>query len=322
MTAISGSINASIVGIQTTFPLGASKGELVHVQNTNIYSVNISWTPETYQQSETHQLCFTAVNSHGQSSEQTYIQLLPGHLAPVPVQATASPNQQLVAPSNTTWRIAFDTDIERPSVVAFITFHEFNAGDEVFRIDSSQSQEVVFEMSNEISITPNYLFTEKQTFYINFERGIVQNPQGYGPGNEPVSDKNFWTFEIMDTTPPIITFLEYPYGYFYTNDTNVSLSWESNENVTWECELYIYTYTAFFFNDTHLNVSCSEGQWRGYMLDEGHYDLLVTATDEAGNTAIAFSFFAIDFTPPTVSVIQKPALLSNQQTVHDNSSCV
>ena len=312
LTAISGSFNASIIEIQTTLPLGASKGELGHIENTDSYSVNISWTPEASQQNETHQLCFTAVNSHGESSEQTCIQLLPGHCPPMPVQTTASPNRQLVAPSNTTWRIEFDTDIQRPSVTAFITFHKFNTEDEVFRIDTSLSPEVVFEQSNEIVITPSYLFTEKQNFYINFERGIVQNPQSCGPGSEPVKDKNFWTFEIMDVTPPFITLLEYP--YYFTNDTDVRVSWESNENVTWHCELYNFT--------TVLNVSCDEAQWSDNMLDEGHYNLDIFATDEAGNIGYRSAYFAIDLTPPTINITQKPALLSNQRTVTITVLCI
>ena len=309
LTAISGGFGASIVEIQTTSPLGTSKGELGHIEDSNTYFVNISWTPEIYQQNETHLFCFTAVNSHGQASEQRCIQLLPGHFPPMPIQATATPNRQLVDPSNTTWHIIFDADIERPSSTAYITFHEFSTEDRVYRIDASLSQEVTFQNTNEIMITPSYLFEEKQTFYINFERGIVQNPRGCEPGNEPVENKTFWTFETLDVTPPTITFLENP----LTSNTNVSFSWESNENVTWQCKLINGT--------AEFQVSCDEAYWRGYMLDEGLYSLHIKATDEAGNMATAIHTFEVDLTPPATSIVQKPALLSNQQTAILRFTC-
>lgn len=309
LTAFSGGFGASIVEIQTTSPLGTSKGELEHVEDTDVYFVNISWTPEIYQQNETHLFCFTAINSHGQSSEQRCIQFFPGHYPPMPIQATATPNRQLVDPSNTTLRVNFDADIERPSRTAYISFHEFNAEDRVYRIDTSMSQEVTFRNSNEILITPKYLFAEKQTFFIKFERGIVQNPVGCKPGNEPVNNKTFWTFETMDVTPPAITFLENP----LTSNANVSFSWESNENVTWQCKLINGT--------AEFRVSCDEAYWRGYMLNEGLYDLHVKATDEAGNMATAIHAFEVDLTPPATSIVQKPALLSNQQTVTLRFTC-
>ena len=309
LIAISGDPGASIVEIQTTSPLGTSKSELFYVEDFSAYVVNISWTPEIYQQNETHLFCFIAINSHAQSSKQTCIQLFPGHYPPMPIEATATPNQQLVDPSNTLWNIQFDRRIERPSVVAYISFHEFVTENEVYRIDASLSQEVIFEQSNKLSISPNYLFAEKETFYINFERGIVQNPDACGPGNEPVKAKNFWTFETKDVTPPTITFLD----ILSVTNANVSFSWESNENVTWKCKVVNGT--------TEYEVGCSEAYWSGYELDEGIYSLNITATDEAGNTATVIHTFEVDLTPPTISILQKPAQLSNQQTAILRFAC-
>ena len=303
LIANSGGSSVTIVEIQTVSPLGTRRGELQHVLDTNTYFVNITWTPDVNQQNETHLFCFTAVNSEGVASEQTCLQLLPGYYSPMPIQATATPNQQLVHPSNTTWSITFDTSIERPSIVSFITFHEFISEEEVYRIDVSLSDEVSFELSNKMLITPSYSFEEKRKFYINLERGVVQGLQECGPGNEPIKDKHFWTFETTDVTPPTITFLKSP----SVSNSNISLIWESNENVTWDCTLQ---------RDTiEFMVNCSAAYWSGYDLREGVYHLAINATDEAGNVATVTHTFEVDLTPPTTTLVQKPLPLSNQLSI-------
>ena len=299
LTANSGGADVSITEFQTVSPLGTQRGEIVRVPNSNAYFLNISWTPESNQQNQTHLFCFTAMNSEGLASEQTCLQLLPGYYPPTPLQTTAVPNRQLVHPSNTTWSIRFDMAITRPSVVSYITFNDFNTEEEVYRIDTSLSQEVRYVESNRITITPSYNFMEKTKYYIVFERGVVQGLEECGPGNEPVTDKNFWTFETLDVTPPTITLLDSP----LVSNANISLSWVSNENVTWDCILVR--------NGMEITVNCSNASWRGYGLDEGTYMLHITATDSAGNAATIRHTFDIDLTPPVTTIVQKPLPLSN-----------
>ncbi len=309
LTALSGASSISIVEIQTTSPLGMRKGDLHHINGSNTYFVNITWTPDDTQQNQTHLFCYTAINSDGLGSEQTCIQLFPGQHPPMPVQDSAIPNQQVVHPSNTTWHIRFDMDIQRPSVVAYITFHDFETEEVVYIINSSESQEVVFGRSDGMSVSPTHVFEEKKRFYINLERSVVQGLEGCGLGNEPVKDKYFWTFETMDVTPPTIIFLEEP----VVSNTNVTLSWKSNEIVTWQCRL--------IKDGIEMTVNCSEANWRGYNLKEGSYDLEITAADEAGNQAELVHTFQVDLTPPTVTIMQKPPMLSNLQRVTFTFAC-
>lgn len=299
LTSNSGGADVSITEFQTVSPLGTRRGDLFQIPDSDIYFVNITWTPDSDQQNQTHLFCFTAVNSEGLASEQTCLQLLPGYYPPSPIQTTAVPNQQLVHPSNTTWTIRFDMEISRPSVVSFITFNEFSTDEEVYRIDASLSQELRYIDSNTIAITPRYNFMEKKMFYIIFERGVVQGLDECGPGNEPVADKNFWTFETLDVTPPSITVVDSP----LVSNANISFSWESSETVTWDCIL--------MRNGIEFAVNCSDGMLRIYGLDEGTYILYVNATDAAGNTAAVRHTFYIDLTPPVATIVQKPRLLSS-----------
>ena len=305
--------DVSIMEIKIVTPLNTTVGELMQISDSNRYYVNVTWIPSVSQENLTRLFCFTAVGSDRLASDQTCIDLLPGYYPPVPIQETALPNQELVHPSNTTWHIRFDTDIERPSVEAYVIFNDFISEEEVYSIDVSQSPEVTFELPNEISITPNFTFEEKTKFYITFTRGVVQGLEQCGPGNELVIDKNFWTFETMDLTPPIITFLLNP----SVSNTNVSFAWESDENVTWECVLVNDT------NDSESIVNCSEAYWMGYGFNEGIYHLKVSATDEAGNTAIATHTVEVDLTPPaSATITSKPRAISNQRNSILTFSCI
>ena len=303
LIADSGSSDTSIVEIQTLPPLGTIVGRLTRISNSNNYYVNVTWTPSINQQNQTHLLCFTSVRSDRLSSDQTCIDLLPGYFPPAPIPSTAVPNHQLVHPSNTTWHISFSIDIQRPSLMAYINFHEYNSEEEVYRIDASRSSdEVNYIHPNMLSITPNFIFSEKMRFYITFNRGVVQGLERCGPENEPVVDKNFWTFETMDITPPTIIFLQ---NATVTN-ANVSFAWESNENVTWGCFLQHGMVVS--------RVNCSESYWSGYSLNEGLYRLEITATDDAGNVATLAHAFQVDTTPPVVTISRAPNPVSNEVT--------
>jgi len=294
----SGGTSVSIVEIQTVSPLGTRKGDLLNLPGTNHYLVNITWTPNTSQLNQTHPFCITAVNSVGLSSEQMCMQLMAGYQPPFPIPESATPNQKLVHPSKTTWYIEFNKEVQRPTKMAFIVFHDINTERAVCRINTSFSTEVTFNNSKLVSIKPRYRFKERTSFYISFE-SIVKGLQGCGPPNEEVKNKTFWTFGTLDVTPAVIRLLVNP----WVTRGNVTIAWESNENVTWECGLVV--------DSTTSSVNCSGANWRGYNLSEGRYELMITATDDAGNVATSVHAFDVDLTPPIVTIVQKPNPLSS-----------
>ena len=276
----------SITEIQTISPIGTSKGTVQHIQGTTNYYVNIAWLPTASQLNQVHIFCYTAVNSAGSASEQTCIQLLAGYLPPAPYPGPAIPNHQIVYPSNATFHINFDKDIQHPSKTAYIIFHEYISEAEVYRIDTSSSSEVTFSSITGITVKPNYVFAEKLIYYIVLNEGIVQGTEGCGLKNVAMTNKAFWNFEVMDLTPPIITFIEHPLES--NKSGNITITWKSNENVTWEC----YLITA----NTVLSADCSNASWSGYDLAKGNYTLNISACDAAGNKAFLSHSFVIDFT--------------------------
>ena len=162
LIANSGCSNVSISSIQIIAPFGASKGEFQHIVGTNNYYTNISWTPAANQQNDTHILCYIAVSSEGLTSEQSCIKLAAGYHPPSPLHEYATPNHQLIYPSNNTLQIMFDRKIQRPSTPAFIRFYK--SGEVVYQIDASSSLEVNFDGPN-LTIVPNYIFSEGNTYY-------------------------------------------------------------------------------------------------------------------------------------------------------------
>ena len=286
LVATSNHSTTTIVEIQTVSPIGTNKGALHHIQGTYSYYVNITWTPTSSQLDQVHAFCYTAINSAGSASEQTCIQILAGYLPPTPYPGPAFPNHQMVYASNATFHISFDEDIQLPSKTAFIIFYEFISDVEVYRIDTSSSVEVTFSKATEITVKPNYIFTEKSIYYILLNEGIIQGTEGCGLENIAVTNKIFWNFEVIDITPPIIIFTENPKGN--NKSGNITIEWKSNEYVTWECYLVAI--------NTILPVNCSNASWSGYDLENGNYTLNITALDTAGNKAFQLHTFVINFT--------------------------
>ena len=196
LIATSGCSNVSITSIQIIAPIGASKGELHHVQGTNNYYINITWMPTANQQNDTHFLCYIAVSSENLTSEQSCIQLAAGYHPPAPKSAT--PNHQFVYPSNNSLQIMFDKKIQRPSTAAFIRFYK--SGEVVYQIDTSSSVEVNFNGAN-LTIVPNYVFIEGSTYNVYFDEGVVESVEECHLGNDPILSETFWTFEILNLVP-------------------------------------------------------------------------------------------------------------------------
>ena len=289
-----------ITEIITASPQGTLKGDVQQVAGTSVYYVNITWTPTADQYHQTHLLCYTALNSNGLASEQICISLST-RSPPMVINGTNIPNQQLVHPSNTTWHARFDRAIQRPSMAAYITFHNSKTNEVVYQIDTSQSSEVSFLQSNEIFINPDYTFAEKQTFYIQLSSGAVQGVEGCGTGNEPIDNKTFWVFETMgrDITPPTITFT----NFSVSTNGNISIAWRSNEEVVYDCKLVAGLVETV--------VNCSGAVWRGYNMPKDTYQLTIKATDIAGNEATFMYLFTVDLIPSTDTTTIPPTGILN-----------
>ena len=202
LVAESGNADDTITEIQTVSPAGMEKGELFQKEISNVFYVNITWTPTTDQENVHHLFCYTAINSAGLSSSQVCIELVPGQTTHAPIPETAVPNM-IFYPCDTTisWNVNFDSDIEHPSTTAYITFHEFDTDVVVHRIDTSESSSSeVFINGSMIVLTPDHIFQENEEYYINFDRGAVISLDGCRLGNEPLVGRQFRTIKALNKT--------------------------------------------------------------------------------------------------------------------------
>ena len=303
LTADSGYEGDIISEIQTVSPAGLLKSAVAPDPQTGVFYVNITWMPTLQQGGDVHLFCFTATNSGGLSSSQWCIQLLPGHTPPTPVQESATPNMVSdVHPTKPVFQLEFDRQVERPTITSFITFNEFDTGRVVYQINTSSQAELDFPNETAITVTPNHRFEEQTKYYINLDRGVVVGIEGCGPGNEPLTDREFWTFTTRDITTPRIRFIVRP----SVSNENITVSWESNEPVTWKCK--------FGTAELSIEVECSDSFWSGFNLEEGLYRLEIEATDLANNTASEIHAFRVDTTPPTVQFTSVPGEVSNRQS--------
>ena len=199
MGATSRCSGVGIRTIQIIGPSGTIRGPLRQVSHN--YYMNVTWTPRADQQNKTHFLCYVVINGFGYTSEQSCIKLVVGYRQPLtPLLETASPNHQLVYPSNNTLQIMFDRKIERPSTSAFIRFYQSVGGLEVYQIDASSSSEMTYLQSN-LTIVPNFTFIEGSSYYVNFDEGVAQTDRGCQSTNsKPILNSTFWTFEAALTS--------------------------------------------------------------------------------------------------------------------------
>ena len=200
LIANSGCSNVSVTSIQIIAPIGASKGEIQHIPGTNNYYTNITWMPTANQENDTHLLCFMAVSSEGLTSEQSCIKLAAGYDPLSPLRESATPNHQLVYPSNNTLQIMFDRKIQRPSTAAFVRFYNNKSGEEAYQINTLSSLEVNFNGQN-LTIVPNHVFTEGNIYHVNFDGRVVKDVEGCQLGNDSIFNETFWTFEVINLLP-------------------------------------------------------------------------------------------------------------------------
>ena len=199
IVATSGCSNFPVVAIDVIGPIGTQRGRLQRIQGTNNYFINITWTPTVNQQNDTHLLCYVAVDQQRFTSEQSCIKLAAGYHPPKALQETATPNNQLIHPTDSVLQIKFDQNVQRPLTSAFIRFYN-SGGEEVYSINVSSSLEVTYSNSN-LTILPSFSFAERSNYYINFDGGVAQSVGGCQLVSAPVISKTFWTFEVRSLTP-------------------------------------------------------------------------------------------------------------------------
>ncbi|XP_071964990.1 uncharacterized protein [Antedon mediterranea] len=305
IVAKSGGDGVGISAIDTVSPLGVTKSLVASKQNENqLFYVNITWTPSVQQLGQENILCFTAENTEGQSTPQSCVTFATGELPPTVVAGSLQPSAgSRILSSHDTWRLQFNKQFVRPTRPTFIRF--FDTGNSlVHSIDVSSRPDVLYQSSRDGSIeftTQGLLLLEKQNYYILMDSGVAKGLELCGPESPAIRDRAYWTFEIQNSTPPVLEFIERP----SKTSGNITISWTYNEESSSTC-------TLSRPSGMIETVNCVNHTWSAVDLPEGRYDLYVTGTDISGNVAASsLHYWSIDLTAPVVSITSKPSTQSN-----------
>ena len=180
LRADSGYSSLSITDIQIAGPIGIRKGALQRVSTTNDYYVTITWESNANQIGMAHHFCFVAINSARIGSDQSCILLFLKCPHPIPFSGKLSVNLHNVSLS-----IRFNTTVLETMVR--VIFVEAKSDITVYTTGTSSS-EVTFDTPTQMTVRPQYNFTDGTTYYIKFTLNC--NP-------DETSDKTLWTFEVI-----------------------------------------------------------------------------------------------------------------------------
>ncbi|KAK7073311.1 hypothetical protein SK128_022153 [Halocaridina rubra] len=244
------------------------------------------------------QLIATAVNSVGQSSEQSCIQLMVGFYPPYLNESTLAPqDNEKVSPEGVILEMQFTQPVQRPHMYAYLIFVNRETNVVLYSVNFFDSSEASFIDSLHIVVQPTFKFPEKTQIYVELERGIVVGLQGCGPVNEPVTDESFWTFVTKDITPPSILSMSFP----SRTNRNVTFLWTLDEPAYSFCSL-----------DGGEPQNCSSGEFSANNLSEGYHSFFIQHNDLENNSANTSHIFYVDLTPPNVTFSSVPGNISNE----------
>lgn len=304
----------SIQEIAIQSPPGVMQSDLAMGPYVNSWYVNITWAPLPSQVGNDI-FCFTATDSSGISSDQNCVVFAVGAYPPELKNGSLFPTGE-VPNDNSIWKFEFDRSFVRPRRSAHIRF--FNETDaEIVSVDTSISTDVIFPRSSRsltLTFTTAFLFSEKSTYYITIDRGIVSGTDACGPESVGVSDPFFWRFSIVDVTPPVLTFM--PHEMYSLGSINIS--WTYNEPATSKCLIQS--------SQSTFGIACNNSLSL-FNLTEGDYTLFVQASDSSGNAKQYQTSWYVDLTAPNAMITSRPPLITNKQsatfaiTCSDRSPC-
>ncbi|KAK7073313.1 hypothetical protein SK128_022155 [Halocaridina rubra] len=265
--------------------------DFVQGSSTSLSSVGLQFIIEVFSSS-------CAVNSEGQSSEQSCIQLMVGFYPPSLNESTLAPqNNEKVSPEGVTLEMYITQSVQRPSVDAYLKFVNRDTNVVLYSVNFFDSSEISFIDSQHIVVQPAFTFPEKTKIYVELEKGIVVGFQGCGPVNEPVTDESFWTFVTKDITPPSVLSMSFP----PKTNANVTFLWTLDEPAYSFCSL-----------DGGEPQNCSSGEFSANNLSEGYHSFFIQHSDLENNSANTSHIFYVDATPPNVTFSSVPGNISNE----------
>lgn len=294
---------------------GLQASQIYSVGNSSLKYVNISWKPESY---GLHELCFTAINSIDQvssQSEKRCIQFTVGFQSPKVVSVKPKDGILLSDIWEINWSIFTDRMLINPKEGS-ISFIEKKTTKIVYKVALNR-QNINENMLNFTIPFTNHLFEEKEHYYVTLDFGILTSNESCYVNSEEIKDDNFWSFYIIDTTPPKLNFSNLQ--SIYVNDF-VLIKWTANEEATFKCNLL--SGNNFSVMEITLNIECSSGSVSLVNLTRVNYRLNINATDLENNTNVYNLNFRVDKTEPILKTYFNESIKYFNKTPSFRFGCI
>ena len=118
---------------------------------------------------------------------------------------------------------------------------------------------------------------------------------------------------VVDQTPPNITWTVQPVAA--SKESSFSFAFTSDDPAATTCTLHRYNGYGL------IQQSACNSPWTRSGMAEGQYELVVSATDAAGNTGTLSHTWYVDRTAPTIYFSGEPPAQSNQTTATISANC-
>ncbi|CAF1317920.1 unnamed protein product [Rotaria sp. Silwood1] len=205
----------TITDFVTSSPVGLRKSTIQN-PSSGIYRIILSWIP-TATQFGPQGFCAGAVDNTNVQSNQWCITFLVGYDSPNLIQAssvqgTVSPIGTIFA-NHTIFSIQATRQVNRPSRnYTYVYFNDVATGTSVYTVDCGWDPHVMYSGNTITFYIPSPPWIPGHTYYVTFDSGVASGTDFCKPESSPITDPNFWRFDIWNpavsstttttTTPP------------------------------------------------------------------------------------------------------------------------
>ncbi|CAF4309628.1 unnamed protein product, partial [Rotaria sp. Silwood2] len=178
----------SIVDFITSSPVGLTKSEIQN-PSSGIYQIVLSWIP-TADQFGSQGFCAGAIDDTNVQSNQWCITFLVAYDSPNLIQASSV--QGTVLPIGT-------RQVNRPSRnYTYVYFNDAATGTSVHTVDCGWDPHVMYSENTITFYIPSPPWIVGHTYYVTFDNGVASDTDFCKPESSPITDSNFWRFDIWN----------------------------------------------------------------------------------------------------------------------------
>ena len=164
----------------------------------------------------------------------------------------------------------------------------------------------IYVNGTEVASLPSYVTSYNLT---GLEEGYIIITVSALVGDSEVGDA---IHIIVDLTPPKFTYISIS-NITYINITNISISWEAEDNMG---DIVLY----YIYFDGEIIGATAETNYMLTDLSEGRHIVKIVAEDEAGNRGTVAIIVVVDLSPPTVEFSVLNATYHNESWYINNTN--